>query len=41
MIDILMKRGNLDTEIDTHRRKIMGRHREKTAINKPENASGY
>ena len=36
-----MKRRNLDTESDTHRKDDVKRHREKMATTKPRNARGY
>lgn len=38
---IFIKRGNLHTDIDMHRGKIIGRHRKKTAMYKSKKeASG-
>ena len=36
MTDVLIRKGNLDTETDTHRGKMMGRHREKMIISSKE-----
>ena len=35
MTGVLIKRGNWDTETDTHREDVIRRHREKMAVYKP------
>lgn len=40
MTGVLVKQGNLNTEADTHRGKMMERDEEKTAIYKSKNSRG-